>query len=86
MGSWPSAQAGNAIEAQIDLRERGGCVISSRRFSPAWQRVSSWAMASMCQLGLKASLGDEQGRVRARDLFVDILRRIDRLRTTPLPT
>ena len=58
MGSWPSAQAGNAIEAQIDLRERGGCVISSRRFTPAWQRVSSWAMASMCQLGLKASLGD----------------------------
>jgi len=34
VGSWPRTKAGNATEAQIDLRLRGGTVIMRRLISP----------------------------------------------------
>ena len=48
----------NATDVQIDLSDRGGCVTMSRRFSPLCTCISSWTIASMCQLCRYRSPGE----------------------------
>jgi len=48
-GSCPSSQAGNATDAAIDLRDRGGILTMRRRISPRATRSNWQAIASICQ-------------------------------------
>jgi hypothetical protein len=52
--SWPSNQAGRAIEAASDFKWRGGTLMISRRMRPSRTACSLAASTLMCQLGRKA--------------------------------
>src|SRR5207247_6401713 len=58
VGSWPRTKAGNATEAQIDLRLRGGTVMISRLISPRRDTHQS-----ECD-GLDVPVGRERGAGR----------------------
>src|SRR5690348_7466178 len=73
-------KAGNATEAQIDLRLRGGTVIMRRLISPLRTRVSWYAMASMCQLGANASLDETIGKLAREAVEVAAKDRADKSR------
>ena len=62
VGSWPRTNAGNATEAQIDLRLRGGTVMIRRLILPSSTRVKANAMASICQFAAKAAPGETIGK------------------------
>jgi hypothetical protein len=61
-------KAGNATEAQIDLRLRGGTVMISLRISPRRTWVRAKAMASMCQLRENDALGETSGKLACTKL------------------
>src|SRR5581483_1842548 len=74
-GLWPRYQAGNATEAMIDFRWRGGTVMISRFTSPEATWETLWVIASICQFGLNGV----PGRTKPKTYSTNILKSVARI-------
>ena len=74
-GSWPSSQAGNAVEAASDFKWRGGMLMMSRRIRPPRTACNLAAITSMCQRGKNDAPGFSSAKQRSmNDLLAVLLR------------